>query len=444
MTVVTILKLDDRSPDFLQVPEDATVNGLFLQRPVEALSDAIRLRFGDEGEARRDAPEPDLVQEVIGRVLRTVIHAQRQAPTNLGTRAAEFAQQSLCDRLQGGEPVARLDRMDTDAAGVAMIDRGEHPDPAVIHGLDAHAVGAPHLVRAARRDRAVVLGRLALGTPMWRQQGVLPHQTQHTGAGDPDVAQDTQPRPYLAVPLTDKRRGRQIGADGLQKVSVGHLWFRAAPLRHEWHHVARLACLTGIDRRTRESKHPADPLQPIRLAGASGGRAAHFDDLRLPKGCRACLSLRRISTSMTSSPMRRVASPSFASSGSFSRSLRPASIPARARSRHSSSLYIGTDTSREMASTGSPRNRRRTTSFFLLADQRLTSAAAPGALPVALRAPSTAPGTTSATFDFFSIFNAVSRHRFYPKFVSRKIGGGSAARLITLVTDLIRIHQTRA
>src|ERR1700737_1662038 len=80
MTVVTILKLDDRSPDFLQVPEDATVNGLFLQRPVEALSDAIRLRFGDEGEARRDAPEPELVEEVIGRVLRTVIHAQRKAP----------------------------------------------------------------------------------------------------------------------------------------------------------------------------------------------------------------------------------------------------------------------------------------------------------------------------------------------------------------------------
>src|SRR5712664_3947898 len=238
----------------------------------------------------------------------------------------------------------------------------------------------------------------------------------------------------LRLPLTGKGRGRQIGADGLQKVSVGHLWFRAAPLRHEWHHVARLACLTGIDRRTRESKHPADPLQPIRLAGASGGRAAHFDDLRLPKGCRACLCLRRISTSMTSSPMRRVASPSFASSGSFSRSLRPASIPARARSRHSSSLYIGTDTSREMASTGSPRNRRRTTSFFLLADQRFTSAAAPGALPVALRAPSTAPDTTSATFDFFSIFNSVSRHRFYPKFVSRKIGGGSELEVILHIT----------
>src|SRR5882757_5056624 len=162
MTVVTILKLDDRSPDFLQVPEDATVNGLFLQRPVEALSDAIRLRFGDEGEARRDAPEPDLVEEVIGPVLRTMIHAQRQAPTDIGTRAAEFAQQCLCDRLQSGEPVARLDRMDADAASIAMINRREHPNPAVLDRLDAHAAGAPHLVRAARCDRAVVLRRLAL------------------------------------------------------------------------------------------------------------------------------------------------------------------------------------------------------------------------------------------------------------------------------------------
>jgi hypothetical protein len=41
MTVVTIFELDGRGPNFLQVPEDATVNGLFLQRPVEALSDAI-------------------------------------------------------------------------------------------------------------------------------------------------------------------------------------------------------------------------------------------------------------------------------------------------------------------------------------------------------------------------------------------------------------------
>ena len=118
MAVITILELDDRSPHFLQIPEDATMNGLFFQRPVEALGDAIRLRLGDEGEAWGDPPELDLVEEVVGRVLRAVIHTQRQAPTDIGTRAAEFAQQCLCDRLQSGEPVARLDRMDADAATI--------------------------------------------------------------------------------------------------------------------------------------------------------------------------------------------------------------------------------------------------------------------------------------------------------------------------------------
>ena len=72
MAIVAILELDDRSPNLFQVREDATMNGLLLQCPVEALGDAIRLWLGNEGEARRDAPEPDLVEEVIGRVLRTV------------------------------------------------------------------------------------------------------------------------------------------------------------------------------------------------------------------------------------------------------------------------------------------------------------------------------------------------------------------------------------
>ncbi|SAL85812.1 hypothetical protein AWB67_07041 [Caballeronia terrestris] len=76
MAVITILELNDRSPHFLQVPEDATMNGLFFQRPVEALGDAIRFRLGDEGEAWGDTPELNLVEEVVGRVLRAVIHTQ--------------------------------------------------------------------------------------------------------------------------------------------------------------------------------------------------------------------------------------------------------------------------------------------------------------------------------------------------------------------------------
>ena len=38
------------------------MDGLLLERPVESLGHAIGLRLGDEGEARRDAPE--LIEEV--------------------------------------------------------------------------------------------------------------------------------------------------------------------------------------------------------------------------------------------------------------------------------------------------------------------------------------------------------------------------------------------
>jgi hypothetical protein len=53
VAIVTILERDDRGPNFLQVPEDATMNGLLLECPVEALGDAIRLWLGNEGEARK-------------------------------------------------------------------------------------------------------------------------------------------------------------------------------------------------------------------------------------------------------------------------------------------------------------------------------------------------------------------------------------------------------
>ena len=89
MAIVTILELGDRRANFFEISEDTAVNGLLLQRSVEAFGDAVGLRLGDEGEARCDAPELDLVEEVVGRVLRAVIHAQGQtdllptSPTNL-------------------------------------------------------------------------------------------------------------------------------------------------------------------------------------------------------------------------------------------------------------------------------------------------------------------------------------------------------------------------
>lgn len=109
MAIVTVLELDDSGTHFFDVPEDAAMNGLLLQRPVEALGDAVGLRLGDEGETRSDTPEPDLVEEVVGRVLRAVIHAQRQAEAGIGAGGAELGLEPLSNRLQRREAVAGLD-----------------------------------------------------------------------------------------------------------------------------------------------------------------------------------------------------------------------------------------------------------------------------------------------------------------------------------------------
>lgn len=200
MTIVAFLELGDGEAHLLDIPEDAAVDRLFLQRPVEAFGHPVGLGFGDEGEAGRDAPELHLVEEIVGGVLRAVVHAQSQPAPGIGADGAELGQQALDDRLQGGEAVADFDRMDADAAGIAMIDSREHPDPAFIDGLDANAVGAPHLVRAIRGDRPIMQRRHALGPAMRREQLVLAHQPQHSGVGDADVAQNPQSRPDLALP----------------------------------------------------------------------------------------------------------------------------------------------------------------------------------------------------------------------------------------------------
>ena len=49
-------------------------------------------------------------------------------------------------------------------------------------------VGASHLVRTVRLNRAVVLHQFALRATMGRQQAVLANQAQHTGARDADEA----------------------------------------------------------------------------------------------------------------------------------------------------------------------------------------------------------------------------------------------------------------
>ncbi len=60
MVIVAIAERGHGGAHLFDIAEDAAMNGLLLQRPIEALGDAVGLRFGNEGEARRDAPELDL------------------------------------------------------------------------------------------------------------------------------------------------------------------------------------------------------------------------------------------------------------------------------------------------------------------------------------------------------------------------------------------------
>jgi len=63
--------------------EDLTVDFLFLVGTVEAFGRVVGLGHGAEGELYRDAPEPYLVEEVIGGVLGAVVHAQCQPPAGV-------------------------------------------------------------------------------------------------------------------------------------------------------------------------------------------------------------------------------------------------------------------------------------------------------------------------------------------------------------------------
>lgn len=66
------------------------MNRLLLHRPVEPLGDAVGPRLGGEGVARRDAPEPDLLAEIVRSVLRTVIHTLRQPAARVGDDRAKL------------------------------------------------------------------------------------------------------------------------------------------------------------------------------------------------------------------------------------------------------------------------------------------------------------------------------------------------------------------
>src|SRR3712207_841433 len=104
----------DGVADLVDGLEDAAVHDLLLQGSEEALDDAIRLGFSDEGIARRHAPEPDLLAEVVGHEVAAVVVAQRDAAGGPGAEVTELLADRHAEGLGGLEAVGGLRHVPTE------------------------------------------------------------------------------------------------------------------------------------------------------------------------------------------------------------------------------------------------------------------------------------------------------------------------------------------
>src|SRR5262245_65740102 len=103
------------------------VDALLLERPHEALGDAVALRFPDI--RRRDrAPEPlHLVDPRIGNGLRAPVTSNRQAAGDLFSELAEGVTHALANRLERRPPTAQLRRVPAHHFAPAVIARAGPP-----------------------------------------------------------------------------------------------------------------------------------------------------------------------------------------------------------------------------------------------------------------------------------------------------------------------------
>src|SRR5450756_1835498 len=163
---------------------DAAVDDLLFEGLEEAFGDAVGLRLLDESVARRDPPEAHLVAEVLGDVLRAVVHAQGEPAPGVRRDAAEVLGEALRDRLQGGEAVAPLADVAADDLAVEVVDGREDPAHALLGGEHARPVGAPHDARGVGGDPAVVARALTLAHAARGEQAVLAHEAQHAPPRD--------------------------------------------------------------------------------------------------------------------------------------------------------------------------------------------------------------------------------------------------------------------
>src|SRR3954468_1765508 len=376
----------DEGPDsvthVLDGLEDATMDGLLFQGSEQPLDHAVGLGFRDEGIARHQAPELDLLLEDVGHEIAAVVVAQRQAAGSTGAEMDELLAHRHAEGLDRLVAGAVFCHVPAEQIGLPVLGDAEQPDLAVRDGGDLGGVGGPHDVRRFGGDVPLVRRLRPRSGPVRREQGVLAHQPQHPLARDPDTVHRSQSGPDLAVTLTGPRRAGEVSADSGQQVRIGDgrlrataCWARSRP------GLRRARLLRGVERGPRDLPDLADPRDTVAAAGGCGGHGGHHRDLLRAKGPGRSILARSSSISIESSLIRCMAATSWPSAGSVSRSFSAPSSAASAFCRHCSSLNSGRPSSRESSSAASPRSSRSTTSRLRAALQRWLGPSGPRAAP---------------------------------------------------------------
>src|ERR1019366_5167712 len=207
----------------MDIAKHPSIDGLFFECAVESLSDPIGLRFAYKSKTRLDAPESDLLQEVVRQILGSMIHAERKPTRQASPDSAIDVVESHRDRLQSRIAGPVFDHMPADALGAPVLDRREQPDVTVIECKNLGSIGTPHDIGPLGDDGARVLFARGLPASIRTQELVFPHDPKNSLARDTDLIHDSQPRPHLAVAFALKRRASQVSSNLAQQFGIAPL-----------------------------------------------------------------------------------------------------------------------------------------------------------------------------------------------------------------------------
>src|SRR5205085_10562754 len=133
---VVVVEMDeggDGGAELGEVLIGSAVDDLLLEGAVEALDDAVGLRFAQQGETGGKAMEAGVGLEEVGEILGAMVVAQLDAARGV-LDAAEGGGDGLGERFPGGVAVADFADVPAQAFAVPVFEEVEEPDPAVLGG----------------------------------------------------------------------------------------------------------------------------------------------------------------------------------------------------------------------------------------------------------------------------------------------------------------------